>query len=260
MKIADEYKFVTGGRPCKHDAINQTGGVNEERQRDEPDRRTPQRFGQIEPRKNCEQTGQNVNDHRVVKRLHLVEENFRARFVQCARKIGNQELLQIRQRGIETGDTVIFESIGHRRIIFDRRRNGFAFGRSEQNGSHPLPVAGGIVRRHRQRRFELRHEIEPLQIAGKIIKNGLVVFLSGLLCAHGGDAGGNQVFVISQFLFPIPRVLRLDCVFKLRVKQEPVMDFYHGVLVGIALRRRDFFHAQVFLSSESSAGAIWFHE
>ena len=49
---------------------------------DEPDGRAAQCFGQIEPGKNREQPGQDINDHRVVKRLHLVEEHLGARLGQ----------------------------------------------------------------------------------------------------------------------------------------------------------------------------------
>ena len=70
-------------RPAfQHHAINQARRVNQKRQPDQPDGRTAQSFRQIEPRKNREQSGEDVNDHRVVKRLHLVEEDFRARFCQ----------------------------------------------------------------------------------------------------------------------------------------------------------------------------------
>ena len=72
---------------------------------------------------------------------------------------------------------------------------------------------------------------------------------------------GIKLLVISQFLFPILRILRLERVFELLVKQQPFEDLADGTLVGGAARRDSIFWTRSFSRlSASNDGAIWFHE
>ena len=87
---------------------------------------------------------------------------------------------------------------------------------------------------------------EPLQFAEKRLKNICVVILSRLLRVNGGNSSRNQILVIRQFLFPVFRILRLDCILKLRVKFQPRMDFDDRLLISVALRGFDFFRSFIF--------------
>jgi hypothetical protein len=99
------------------------------------------------------------------------------------------------------------------------------FAAFEQGRSHALPVAGRIFpRRHDERRVELGHVVELLEVVGEGVEDGLVVFLPGLLRVDGGDAGGNQGLVIGEFLLPVRHVLRLKGVLELLVKHQLVED------------------------------------
>ena len=78
--------------------------------------------------------------------------------------------------------------------------------------------------------------LELLEVVGEGVEDGLVVFLPGLLRVDGGDAGGDQRLVIGELLLPVRHVLRLEGVFQLLVKHQPVEDLDDGLLVGASLR------------------------
>ena len=183
---------------------------------DEPDGRAAQRFRQVEPRKHSQQTRQDVNDHRIVERLHLVEENFGARFCQRAGKIRNERRTIIRQGGIEGGDISLFEArLPSRRKLSTAGGILSPFAASSKavptRCQSPEGFCGGTT----SGAAELGHIVEPLQVGDEGVENSLVVFLPGLLRADGGDARRNQILIIGQFLFPVLRVLRLEGVFEL---------------------------------------------
>ena len=78
MKMADEYKLVTGGRPCRNMRNAQAQRMYGKSQHQQGEAGPPNRLGEIEPKNATEDDGGDIDDHAFVKWLDLIEEKLLA--------------------------------------------------------------------------------------------------------------------------------------------------------------------------------------
>ena len=135
--------------------------------------------------------GGDVNDHRLVEGLELVEAALAGGLPEFGGELAIEQCAVVAQGGVEGGGVSAAVGAAHFGEALQGIRRGASTRDVHEGGARALPVvagAAGLGGGDDERGFERGHGVELLHVRHEFVEGGLVEFLAGLLCAGGGDA------------------------------------------------------------------------